>query len=112
LEELGSEWQQCCQYKAVCLKWKAQTHSTQLTLWSPQMLTPSCPVPLVQYQCFSLALITVLVSLGMSVTPNQFPPVSNCPPQSLYKSLIAASTSKKNKIPVYILPFVYAITFT
>ncbi|CAI9563076.1 unnamed protein product [Staurois parvus] len=38
------------------------------------MLTPSCPVPLVQCQCFLLALIIVLVSLGMSVTPSQFPP--------------------------------------
>ncbi|CAI9587144.1 unnamed protein product, partial [Staurois parvus] len=53
------------------------------------MLTPSCPVPLVQYQCFFffIALITVLVSLGMSLTPSQFPPVSECPPQSHYKSL-------------------------
>ncbi|CAI9558848.1 unnamed protein product, partial [Staurois parvus] len=47
-----------------------------------QMLTPSCPVPLVQCQCFLLALITVLVSLGIPVTPSQFPPVSECPPQS------------------------------
>ncbi|CAI9591771.1 unnamed protein product, partial [Staurois parvus] len=38
------------------------------------MLTSSCPVSLVQCQCFLLALITVLVSLGMSVTPSQFPP--------------------------------------
>ncbi|CAI9607247.1 unnamed protein product, partial [Staurois parvus] len=51
------------------------------------MLTPSCPVPLVQCQCFLLALITVLVSQGMSITPSQFPPVSECPPQSRYKSL-------------------------
>ncbi|CAI9545110.1 unnamed protein product, partial [Staurois parvus] len=43
---------------------------------------------------FFLALITVLVSLGMSVTPSQFPPVSECQPQSRYKSLIAAITSK------------------
>ncbi|CAI9559075.1 unnamed protein product, partial [Staurois parvus] len=42
------------------------------------------PVPLVQCQCFLLALITVLVSLGMSVIPNQFHPVSECPPQSRY----------------------------
>ncbi|CAI9562988.1 unnamed protein product, partial [Staurois parvus] len=34
----------------------------------------------------------------MSVTPNQFPsPVSECPPQSRYKSLIAAITSIKTK---------------
>ncbi|CAI9583265.1 unnamed protein product [Staurois parvus] len=35
------------------------------------MLTPSCLASLVQLQCqcFFLALITVLVSLGMSVTP-------------------------------------------
>ncbi|CAI9591515.1 unnamed protein product [Staurois parvus] len=38
------------------------------------MLTPSCPVPLVQCQWFFVALITVLVSLGMSVTLSQFPP--------------------------------------
>ncbi|CAI9605934.1 unnamed protein product [Staurois parvus] len=31
------------------------------------MLTRSCPVPLVQCQCFLLALITVLVSLRMSL---------------------------------------------
>ncbi|CAI9534440.1 unnamed protein product, partial [Staurois parvus] len=48
------------------------------------MLTPSCPVPLVQCQCFFLALIPVLVSVGMSVTPSQFPPVSECPPQTRY----------------------------
>ncbi|CAI9611851.1 unnamed protein product, partial [Staurois parvus] len=38
------------------------------------MLTPSCPVLLVQCQCFLLALITVLVSLRMSVTPSPFLP--------------------------------------
>ncbi|CAI9610060.1 unnamed protein product, partial [Staurois parvus] len=48
------------------------------------MLTPSCPVPLVQCQCFLLALITVLASLRISVTPSQFPQVSECPPQSRY----------------------------
>ncbi|CAI9544698.1 unnamed protein product, partial [Staurois parvus] len=53
----------------------------------PLMLTPFCPVPLIQCQCFFLALITVLVSLGMSVTPTQFPPVSECLSQSRYKSL-------------------------
>ncbi|CAI9557321.1 unnamed protein product, partial [Staurois parvus] len=48
------------------------------------MLTPSCTVSLVQCQCFLLALITVLVSLGMSVKVSQFPPVSECPQQSRY----------------------------
>ncbi|CAI9608478.1 unnamed protein product, partial [Staurois parvus] len=48
-----------------------------------------------------LALITVLVSLEMSVTPSQFPPVSECPPQSRYKSLIAASTSKNKNSSIY-----------
>ncbi|CAI9550241.1 unnamed protein product [Staurois parvus] len=44
------------------------------------MLTPSCPVPLVQCQCCLIALITVLMSLGMSVTPGYFPPpVSESP---------------------------------
>ncbi|CAI9548541.1 unnamed protein product, partial [Staurois parvus] len=33
---------------------------------------------------FFLALITVLVLLGMSVTPSQFPQVSECLPQSHY----------------------------
>ncbi|CAI9540850.1 unnamed protein product [Staurois parvus] len=61
------------------------------------MLTPSCPVPLVQCQCFLLALIPVLVSLGMSITPSQFPPVVRMPFQfcSSCKSLITAITSKK-----------------
>ncbi|CAI9620904.1 unnamed protein product [Staurois parvus] len=36
------------------------------------MLTPSCPVSLVQCQCFLLALITVLVSSEMSVAFSQF----------------------------------------
>ncbi|CAI9564202.1 unnamed protein product, partial [Staurois parvus] len=49
------------------------------------MLTPSCPVPLVHCQFFLLALIPVLVSLGMPVTPSQFSPVSECPLQSHYK---------------------------
>ncbi|CAI9594768.1 unnamed protein product, partial [Staurois parvus] len=48
------------------------------------MLTPSCPVPLLQCRCFLSALITVLVSLGMSVTPSQLSPVSEFPPQSCY----------------------------
>ncbi|CAI9551753.1 unnamed protein product [Staurois parvus] len=43
------------------------------------MLTPSCPVPLVQCQCFLLALITVLMSLGMSVAVSQFPPSVRMP---------------------------------
>ncbi|CAI9589851.1 unnamed protein product [Staurois parvus] len=55
-------------------------------------------LPLVQCQCFFffffIELITVLVSLGMSLTPSQFPPVSECPPQSPYKSLISTITSK------------------
>ncbi|CAI9532000.1 unnamed protein product, partial [Staurois parvus] len=38
----------------------------------------------------------------MSVTPSQFPPVSECPSQSHYKSLIAAITSKKTKTSQYI----------
>ncbi|CAI9535325.1 unnamed protein product [Staurois parvus] len=75
------------------------------------MLTASCPVPLVQCLCFLLALVTVMVSLGMSVTPSQFPPVLEYPPQSRYKLLIAAITSKI-KIPVSFPPFVNAITFT
>ncbi|CAI9623924.1 unnamed protein product, partial [Staurois parvus] len=78
-------------YKAVCLQCKAHTQHTikQYTV-NPliaQMLTPSCPVPLVQCQCFLLALITVLVSLGISVIPSQLSPVSEFPPQSCYETL-------------------------
>ncbi|CAI9600026.1 unnamed protein product [Staurois parvus] len=62
------------------------------------MLTPSCPVPLVQCQCLLLALITVLVSLGMSITPSQFSSVSECLLQSHYKLLITTITTK-NKNP-------------
>ncbi|CAI9555011.1 unnamed protein product, partial [Staurois parvus] len=51
------------------------------------MLTPSCPVSLVQCQCFLLALITVLVQLGCQWQLVSSPPVSECPPQSHYKSL-------------------------
>ncbi|CAI9575440.1 unnamed protein product [Staurois parvus] len=75
------------------------------------MLTPSCPVSSVQCQCFLLALITVLVSLGISVAVSPCQLVLECPPQSRYKSLIAAITSiQKKKIPAYITPFVDAIT--
>ncbi|CAI9603511.1 unnamed protein product, partial [Staurois parvus] len=38
------------------------------------MLIPSCPVSLVQCQCFLLALITVVLSLRMSMTVSQFTP--------------------------------------
>ncbi|CAI9577714.1 unnamed protein product, partial [Staurois parvus] len=44
------------------------------------MLTPSCPVSLVQ--CFLLALITVLVLLGCQWQLVSSPPVSECPLQS------------------------------
>ncbi|CAI9597114.1 unnamed protein product [Staurois parvus] len=45
-----------------------------LTPSCPSLLTPSCPVSLVASVLFLLALITVLVSLGMSATPSQFSP--------------------------------------
>ncbi|CAI9542583.1 unnamed protein product, partial [Staurois parvus] len=61
------------------------------------MLTPSCPVPLVQCQGFLLALITLLVSLGMSVTPSQFPPVSKCLLQSCSPAI---SRRTGNQIPL------------
>ncbi|CAI9595112.1 unnamed protein product, partial [Staurois parvus] len=51
------------------------------------MLTPSCPVSLVQCQCLLLALITVLLLLGCQLQLVSSPPVSECPPQSRYKSL-------------------------
>ncbi|CAI9584980.1 unnamed protein product [Staurois parvus] len=74
------------------------------------MLTPSCPMSLVQCQCFLLALITVLESLRCQWQLVSFHPVSECPAQSLNKSLITAVTSIKKTIPVYIPPFVDAIT--
>ncbi|CAI9566025.1 unnamed protein product [Staurois parvus] len=43
------------------------------------MLTPSCPVSLVQCQCFLLALIIILVSLEVSVAASQFPPSVRMP---------------------------------
>ncbi|CAI9549569.1 unnamed protein product, partial [Staurois parvus] len=47
------------------------------------MLTPSCPVPLVQCQCFFFALITVLVSLGnVSDTKKVLPQCQNVPRSS------------------------------
>ncbi|CAI9552897.1 unnamed protein product [Staurois parvus] len=46
-------------------------------------VNPFLPSAISQCQCFLLALITILVSVGMSVTPSQFPPVSECPPQSI-----------------------------
>ncbi|CAI9546161.1 unnamed protein product, partial [Staurois parvus] len=48
------------------------------------MLTPSCPVPLEQCQCFLLALITVFVSLRCQWQLVSSHPVSECPPQSCY----------------------------
>ncbi|CAI9593450.1 unnamed protein product [Staurois parvus] len=69
----------CFQWKALTQPHSENTHTTQLTVCSPHMLTPSCPVSLVQCQCFLLALITVMVSLGMSVTPSQFPPSVRMP---------------------------------
>ncbi|CAI9598084.1 unnamed protein product, partial [Staurois parvus] len=46
------------------------------------MLTPSCPVPFVQCQYFFISTDHCIGVTGMSVTPSQFPPVSECPPQS------------------------------
>ncbi|CAI9553321.1 unnamed protein product [Staurois parvus] len=43
------------------------------------MLSSSRPLRSVQCQCFLFTLITVLVSLGMSVTPSQFPPSVRIP---------------------------------
>ncbi|CAI9549361.1 unnamed protein product, partial [Staurois parvus] len=48
------------------------------------MLTPSCPVSLVQCQRFLLAQTTVLVSLECQWQLISSPPVSECPPQSRY----------------------------
>ncbi|CAI9560574.1 unnamed protein product, partial [Staurois parvus] len=60
----------CCaeKYTAACFPSKTHTahhvkHHTVNPLIVPDV-NPSCPVSLVQCQCFLLALITVLVSLG------------------------------------------------
>ncbi|CAI9559679.1 unnamed protein product, partial [Staurois parvus] len=61
------------------------------------MLTSSCPVLL----CVLLALITVIGVTGDVSDTKSVPPSVRMPPQSRYKSLIAAITSIK-KNPVYI----------
>ncbi|CAI9540829.1 unnamed protein product, partial [Staurois parvus] len=45
------------------------------------MLTPSCPVSLVQCQCFFFSTDHCIGVTG-DVSDSQFPPVSECPPQS------------------------------
>ncbi|CAI9562330.1 unnamed protein product [Staurois parvus] len=45
---------------------RVKQHTVKLTLSLPQMLTPSCPVSLVQCQCFLLALITISVTGDVS----------------------------------------------
>ncbi|CAI9595474.1 unnamed protein product, partial [Staurois parvus] len=57
------------------------SHHTVNPLIAPHV-NPFLPSAISTVSVFSLALITVLVSLGMSVTPSQFPPVSECQPQS------------------------------
>ncbi|CAI9588824.1 unnamed protein product [Staurois parvus] len=42
-------------------------------------VNPFLPSAISTVSVLFLALITVLVSLGMSVTPSQFSPVSECP---------------------------------
>ncbi|CAI9612231.1 unnamed protein product [Staurois parvus] len=93
---------------------KTHTQPTVNPLIAPHV-NPFHPSAISTVSVLFVALITVLVSLWMSVTPSQFPPVSECLPQSRYKSLIAPITSKENSkklIPAYIPPFVNAITFT
>ncbi|CAI9538401.1 unnamed protein product, partial [Staurois parvus] len=49
------------------------------------MLTPSCPVPLVQCQCFFFFSTDHCIGVTGDVSnPSQFPPVSECLPQSCY----------------------------
>ncbi|CAI9534854.1 unnamed protein product [Staurois parvus] len=64
------------------------------------MLNPSCPVPLVQCQCFFFFFSTdhcIGVTGDVRDTKSVPPPVSECPPQSRYKSLIATITNKNEK---------------
>ncbi|CAI9598561.1 unnamed protein product, partial [Staurois parvus] len=81
----------CC-FVLLCIEacLHSKTHTSQLVkqhtinpLITPDF-NPFLPSVIVQSQCFLLALITVLVSLGMSVAVSQFPPVSECLPQSRY----------------------------
>ncbi|CAI9571846.1 unnamed protein product [Staurois parvus] len=72
----------CAKFKGTKMQYNTCTQHTRHTVnpfLSPQMLSPSCPVSLVQCHCFLLALITVLVSLGMSVAVSQFPPSITMP---------------------------------
>ncbi|CAI9602652.1 unnamed protein product, partial [Staurois parvus] len=51
-------------------------HSKQLTLCSPHMLTPSCPMPLVQCQCFLFALISQFIGVTGDVNDTKSVPPS------------------------------------
>ncbi|CAI9568582.1 unnamed protein product, partial [Staurois parvus] len=83
-------------YKAACLQCKAYTQLSVNQHTVNPLVTPHVnPFLPFAIMLFFLALITVLVSLGMSVRPSQFPPVSECLPQSHYKSRITVITSKK-----------------
>ncbi|CAI9586037.1 unnamed protein product, partial [Staurois parvus] len=68
------------------LQWKAHTQHTINHLITTHV-NPFLPSVISTVSVLLLALITVLVSLGMSLTPSQFPPVPECPLQSHYKSL-------------------------
>ncbi|CAI9577440.1 unnamed protein product, partial [Staurois parvus] len=73
---------------------EAQTHGpiikyTQHTvnpLIAPHV-NPFLPSAISTVSVLALALISVLMSLEMPVTPSQFLPLSECPPQSRYKLL-------------------------
>ncbi|CAI9608622.1 unnamed protein product, partial [Staurois parvus] len=44
----------------------------------------------------------------MSVRPHQFPPVSECPPQSSYKSLISTITiTRKTNSSIYTIYWIF-----
>ncbi|CAI9556475.1 unnamed protein product, partial [Staurois parvus] len=52
------------------------------------MLTPLCPVPLAQCQCFFFFSTDHCIGVTGDVSDTKsIPPVSECPPQSRYKSL-------------------------
>ncbi|CAI9553796.1 unnamed protein product [Staurois parvus] len=52
------------------------------------MLTPSCPVSLLQCQCFFISMDHCIGVTGNVSDTKSVPPVSECPRQSRYKSLI------------------------
>ncbi|CAI9577441.1 unnamed protein product [Staurois parvus] len=80
------------QSSVITVKHKHTQHTVN-PLIAPHV-NPFLPSAISTVSVLALALISVLMSLEMPVTPSQFLPLSECPPQSRYKLLIATITSK------------------